>query len=404
MCENFNREGVDVHNPWKLSSEDLHKLNCSYTVEEICQQPDMWQEVLNILHKEKDALQDYLRPILAQDNIRIIFAGAGTSQYIGDILAPALREKLPYRIESIGTTEITANPQQYLEKNVPTLLVSFARSGDSPESIATYDLVEKLVNNVKQLVITCNENGHLAVRAKQATGGYVLLMPPASNDRGFAMTSSFSCMLLAALAVFQLDNWEIVEKNISHLIASGRAILTEERGLPELAAKKMQRVVFIGSGALRGAAKESRLKVLELTRGRQVSIAESVMGFRHGPKSIINDDTMVVMLLSDNEYTHMYDLDFLKELAGEVGRKFKIAVFYPQPCAEIEQLADYTYAIDKTDFAWDSDAYLAIAYILFTHLFALASSLAFGIEPDNPCPSGSVNRVVKGVTIHQYDR
>lgn len=128
------------------------------------------------------------------------------------------------------------------------------------------------------------------------------------------------------------------------------------------------------------------------------------MGFRHGPKSIINDDTMVVMLLSDNEYTHMYDLDFLKELAGEVGRKFKIAVFYPQPCAEIEQLADYTYAIDKTDFAWNSDAYLAIAYILFTHLFALASSLAFSIEPDNPCPSGSVNRVVKGVTIHQYDR
>ena len=391
-------------NPWNLSDGELKEKGGLCTAEEICQQPDAWEETLAMVQRQAERIREFVRPLLAKKNLRIIFAGAGTSAYAGDIIAPHLRERTARDVFSFATTDIVSAPYQYLQADRPTVLVSFARSGDSPESIGAFDLAEQIVSEVYQIVITCNPVGALAKRAAGMQGHTMtLFMPPQTNDRGFAMTSSFTCMLLTGLLIFDLAHLAANAVLVKKLAACGRRILSTGHGLPELASAGFERIVFLGSGALYGLARETCLKVLELTGGRIAAVAETVMGFRHGPKSIVDDRTLVVLWLSSDSYTRQYDMDFLRELAQEEGG-FRVLALSAAPDEEAGALADYMLALDgEAGRQWGDDGYLALGYVLFGHILALAASMHRGIAPDTPCPSGSVNRVVKGVTLHPLE-
>lgn len=389
-------------NPWGLSEEELKAKGAEYTAREMCQQPDAWEETLALLQKQESKINAFIKPLLARKDVRIVFTGAGTSAYAGDMAAPYLREQAGLEAFSFATTDIVATPHQFFIKDKPTVLVSFARSGDSPESIGAYDLAEQLVDEVYQVVITCNSEGALARKASEAEDGHtlLLLMPPQTNDKGFAMTSSVSCMLLTSLLIFEPDKLEEHAVLVKRIADRGRKILASGHGLPELATAGFERIVFLGAGSLYGLARETCLKVLELTGGRIAAVSETMMGFRHGPKSIVNDKTLLVMWFSTNDYTHDYDVDLLREFSHDVG-EFKVLAVTPAADAQVAELADYALTVDDDAEPYKGkDAYLALAYLLFDHILALAASLGKGVQPDTPCPSGSVNRVVKGVTIH----
>lgn len=388
-------------NPWKLSEEELKAKGAVYTAKEMCQQPDAWEETVDLLQQQKDKINAFIAPLLAKPELRIIFTGAGTSAYAGDIIAPWLREKTGRDIVSIATTDIVSAPHQFLHTGKPTVLVSFARSGDSPESIGAFDLAEQLVGELYQVVITCNPAGALAKKAAAMQDHILtLLMPPQTNDKSFAMTSSFTCMLVIGLMVFDMDDFASDAALVKHVAACGRQVMSAGHGLPELAAAGFERIVFLGSGALYGLARETCLKVLELTAGKIAAVSETVMGFRHGPKSIVDDKTLIVMWLSSNPYTHEYEMDLLQEFHHDEGG-FKVLAVTPAPDAAVQAITDYTLSLDEgAAGSWGSDAYLALGYVLFDHILALSASLSRGVAPDTPCPSGSVNRVVKGVTIH----
>ena len=388
-------------NPWSLSEEDLKTKGAVYTAREMCQQPDAWEETVELLRQQEERIRAFLGPLLVKPELRIIFTGAGTSAYAGDIIAPWLREKTGRDILSIATTDIVSAPHQFLHDGRPTVLVSFARSGDSPESIGAFDLAEQLVENIYQIVITCNAEGALARKAGEMQDHTLtLLMPPQTNDKSFAMTSSFTCMLVAGLMIFDMDDFGKNAALIKRMAACGRQVLAEGHGLPELVASGFERIVFLGSGALYGLARETCLKVLELTAGKIAAVSETVMGFRHGPKSIVDDKTLIVMWMSSDSYTHEYEMDLLQEFHHDAG-SFKVLAVTPAPDAQVQAITDYTLSLDEgASGPWGSDAYLALGYVLFDHILALAASLSQGVAPDTPCPSGSVNRVVKGVTIH----
>lgn len=392
-------------NPWNLSEEELKERGGLCTAEEICQQPDAWEEALAMVQQQAERIEAFVRPLLAKKNLRIIFTGAGTSAYAGDIIAPCLRERAGRDVLSFATTDIVSAPYQFLQADRPTVLVSFARSGDSPESIGAFELAEQLVREIYQIVITCNPKGALAERAaRMQEHTMTLLMPPQTNDRGFAMTSSFTCMLLTGLLIFDMENLADNGALVKRIAACGRRVLSAGHGLPELAAAGFERIAFLGSGALYGLARETCLKVLELTGGRIAAVAETVMGFRHGPKSIVNDRTLVVLWLSSDSYTRRYDMDFLRELAQDEG-DFKVLALSAAPDEQAAGLADYLLVLDEgADRQWGNDGYLALGYVLFDHILALAASMHRGIAPDTPCPSGSVNRVVKGVTLHPLEK
>ena len=383
-----------------FTKEELSSLKATYTANEIYQQPELWKETLNIVENNKEAINKFLEKNLNKDNVKIILTGAGTSAYVGDTIYLYLAKKLGKRVEAIATTDFVSNPDEYIDENANTILVSYARSGNSPESVGTYDLFEKKVKNLAHIVVTCNKEGELAKKSQEKEGNLVLIMPEKSNDKSFAMTSSFTCMTLATLLLFDIANLEKNKKIVEELATKGQASLDNQwkdaKAISDLGA---ERIVYVGSGALKGLCHEMALKNLELTSGKQVTVCESILGFRHGPKSIINNNTLVIFLCSTNYYTALYDYDLIKEVYNDEGTQ-KVAVL---SYFDRENLKEISHKYITANGSKLDDTFIAFNYIIFGQMISFFNSLRLGISPDNPRPDGTVNRVVQGVIIHEYN-
>lgn len=387
---------------FEKSNASLEKLGAVITTREIEQQPKLWLETLAICQQHQAKLADLLASFTLKENqkIRVIFTGAGTSQYVGDTLVPYLRRTgATERFEflSFGTTDIVAAPKDYLLADEPTLLVSFARSGNSPESKATVQLANKLVSQVKHLVITCAAEGALAVTGKADANSMVVLMPALSNDKGFAMTGSFSCMTLAGALFFDQTPWDKKVAYVQTAAKLGEHVIAQEAQLAKLVDLDFERIVYLGSGPFSGLAREAQLKILELTHGQIATVFDSSMGFRHGPKSFINEKTLVLDFIANDPYTRQYDLDVLEEVyADQIARQ---TVSIGQAGGHEFTGQRFTYPPSETLPA----GYLVLPDIMVAQVIALLTSVKIGNTPDTPSPSGTVNRVVKGVLIHEFE-
>ena len=360
------------------------------TAREIAQQPDVWLDIAALVDRERPRLEAFLAPALANPRIRVVLTGAGTSSYIGACLAPALAQHLGRRVEAVATTDLVSGPHLYLQRDVPTLLVSFARSGGSPESVAAIDVAQCALDEVHHLVITCNAEGLLATQMSGESNACVLVLPDSTNDRGFAMTSSFTSMVLTAALMFGL----IARERVAWLArACATALPLLQAAAGDLAARHFERAVFLGSNGLQALAAEAALKMLELTDGRIVALAQSALGFRHGPKTVVNDRTLIIVFVSNDPYTRAYDLDLLEELRREDRAGAIVAVGAGAMGDARLELAGMSDA---------SDIELALVDVVFAQSLGLRQSLQFGLTPDNPNVAGVVSRVVKGVRIHPW--
>jgi len=360
----------------------------SWTRREIFQQAETLRATRALLAAGRDDIDTFLAPLIARPDLRIMLAGAGTSAFIGECLAATLTRATGRRVEAVATTDIVSAPDLYLEADTPTLLVSFGRSGNSPESIAAVDLVDALVAGAHHLIITCNAEGALAKR--RGDDAHVVVLPEATHDRGFAMTSSFSAMMYSALEIFSGidqfgDRIEAIAQAVENVLADA------EPYMATLAARGFSRVVYLGSGPFKGLAREASLKLLELTDGALVTAYDSTLGFRHGPKTIVNDDTLVVVFVANDQLTRAYDLDLIAELRADKVAGAVLAI-------SAHGAAGETLAVRGLEGANDSD--LLFPYIVPAQLFALHASLEHGLTPDTPNKAGTVNRVVQGVRIH----
>jgi tagatose-6-phosphate ketose/aldose isomerase len=380
-----------------LSAAQIRAAGAEWTAREIAQQPMVWPQIARQIGAD-GSLQAYLAPLLDSGALRLVLTGAGTSAYIGNCLAPAL-SKAGRHAEAIPTTDIVASPQSTLAPKTPTLMVHFARSGNSPESVAALELAERQIEHCHHLIVTCNAAGELSRCTRDLRHAYSIVLPEACNDQGFAMTSSFTGMLLAA--ALALGAVRAAPGRIEAIAALGIEILTTHVPLAAgLVRAQFERVVFVGSNELRGLALESALKMLELTDGRVVSIGESPLGFRHGPKAIVNGSTLVVAFLSNDAYTQQYDLDLLQELRSDAvaGRVVALTIRANEP-----QTAD-TVVLGGGGPAPRSlsDLELSLPYVAFAQTLALLRSISLGLSPDVPNAAGTVNRVVQGVSIHPF--
>jgi tagatose-6-phosphate ketose/aldose isomerase len=365
-----------------------------FTIGEISHQPEVWREAAANIEAERAQLDAFLAPLLDRSDLRIVLTGAGTSAFVGGVAAPELSRLLSRRIEAIATTDLVSNPREFLAEDVPTLLVSFARSGNSPESVAATRLADECLSDVSHLIVTCDPAGRLNQEHQSREKSYVLLMPSGANDQGFAMTSSFTAMLLSVLLVIGGGG----SQTVAPLVAAAAGIVdTGWDAISDLADDQYERVVYLGSGPLTALARESALKLLELTAGQVVSYYDSALGFRHGPKSVLDERTLVVVFISSDEYTRKYDLDILAELRNALDPSRVIAI-----------APDGVTTADGRSVAFEgldglNDSFLASVYVVVAQILGLSFALQVGTTPDNPFPSGNVNRVVKGVRLHPLD-
>ncbi|RIX27760.1 SIS domain-containing protein [Amnibacterium setariae] len=361
------------------------------TEREISQQPDVWRETARIITDRRAELDAFLGPLLGLPDLRVVLTGAGTSAFVGEVAAPGLSRRLHRRIEAIATTDLVADPLGSFSEDVPTLLVSFARSGNSPESLAATELADQVLQRVHHLVITCDPEGRLAQQHGDRDRSFVLFTPARANDQGFAMTSSFTSMLLSALLVFLGDD----DATVSALATAGEQVLASRDRVQRIVEREPERIVYLGSGPLTGLSRESALKMLEITAGSVDTYFDSALGFRHGPKAVLDDRTLAVVYTSNDPYTRQYDQDITRELREAIGQDAVIAL----RAGAADDGADWGLeGVEQVD-----DAFLALPYVVVAQLLGLHTSVRIGATPDNPFPGGSVNRVVQGVTIHPLE-
>lgn len=378
--------------------EDCSGLN---TAKEIIQQPDTWRESVKNLIKNKIEIKSFIDSFLSKKEFRIILTGAGTSAFAGEVCEPYLTSLLNKRVEAIATTDLVASPKSYFIKDIPTLLVSFARSGNSPESVHAVNLASQLVDDLYQIVITCNENGKLAKNTVNDEKSLLLLMPPQTNDLGFAMTSSFTTMVLNAMAVFNIDNIENFSSDVDKLSNSVNDFIENNiEKVTSLANEDFERIVYLGSSTSKGIARESALKVLELTAGKVNASYDTPLGFRHGPKSVVDDETVSVIYISNDEYTRKYDLDLAKEMLAHK-KNDKVVIVGDNIEEDILNKADYVFNVENINYTVENEVLLPLQQIIFGQMLSFLKSVNLGITPDNPCPTGEVNRVVQGVILHE---
>lgn len=386
---------------FNITEEQMMDTKSSFTLKEIYQQPKTWLKTIDQIKNNKGSIEEFINNIIKHEDFDIILTGAGTSEFVGNCLYSQLNKNFNYKVKSFATTDIVAAPENYLSKTKPTLLVSFGRSGNSPESIGAVEVANEVCSNLYHLFITCNKDGALSKMADKLDNCYAINLTEETHDQSFAMTSSFSNMYLAAYLCFNLDKLDEKKSIIPIICSSTQNFLDKGFEVVEKIVNEynFERIVYIGSNNLKGISQESALKVLELTAGNTVAIFDTPLGFRHGPKSIINDSTLIVVYVSNDEYTYKYELDFIKEISSQ-RKNNKLAIVCDSPSDELSELADFIFAYNTC--VNPNNVELGLAYVTFAQVLSVLKSLSMNITPDNPCPTGEVNRVVKGVTLYKY--
>lgn len=380
--------------------EYYKECGCNHTAAEIHSQPGLWRKTAEMMEGRKEEISRFMDQVMSVENLRIVTAGAGSSAFIGETMQYMLAKELGIRIDNVHTTDMISAPDGVLF-DVPTLLISYGRSGESPESSAAVSFAENRIKTIYHIIIVCDGESRLAKCAGEKEKSLVLVMPEGSCDKGFAMTSSVSCMSLATWCLFHYKELETytaylrlladyMEKEMGKLAA----------GAEKIAEYDYRRIIWLGTGALKGLAREASIKSMELSDGYVHAGYDAPMGFRHGPKTVINDETITIHFLSNQDYSLRYDIDFAEEVIREkqgnliatvgeertknmlTGEDVKVTYTIPQELPEVSEMGAY------------------INCLVFAQLLSMKKSLKLGFTTDSPSKKGDVNRVVQGVVIY----
>jgi tagatose-6-phosphate ketose/aldose isomerase len=364
------------------------------TLREILQQPATWQDTYDLLHST--IVQQRLAKAIEPRPMHIVLTGSGSSMYIGECLAPMLQSGLGVPVQAIAAGTLLTHWDSVLPPG-PGLLISLARSGDSPESGGVVSTLLAEAPQWRHLVITCNADGKLATQYNNDPRVTVLVLDERTNDRSLVMTSSFTNLLLGGAALLQRTRDAIVEDAVDHAASNVRRIFdVSSDSVAELAQRNVASVVYLGSGPAFGAAREGALKMLEMTGGKIVTMAETFLGLRHGPMSFINPSTLIVALLSPKADVRRYELDVLREVSRKQLGMAKLIVGSDVPSEVIGANDVY---VDAPFTASNADAAAVLTDVVATQLLAFFRCLQLGCKPDAPS-EGVLTRVVEDFAIH----
>ena len=377
----------------QLSDEQQRVSGYRYTFQEICQQPATWIQTAQIVVSLQRSLRGFLEGCRS-----FVLTGSGSSQYAGECVHTAIQAATGISACTLGGGWLLTQKRAGLPAERPLTMISLARSGDSPESGAVVEWLLESEPQVLHLVVTCNAQGRLATSFKADPRVYVVTLDDRTNDRSLVMTSSFTNMAIACLGLAHLGDAARYAGIVETLASAAEQMLLRYVGAVSEAARwPFRRAVFLGSGARYGAAKEAGLKLLEMNAGRIPTMAETYLGFRHGPMSFLSSESLLVCFLASDELVRAYEEDVIREInRKELGAR-KLIVG-----ADIDRtlLTEGDVAIDLPAMAQLEDDHLAVLDVMAGQLLGFFRCLAEGLKPDAPS-EGAISRVVNTFTIHR---
>jgi tagatose-6-phosphate ketose/aldose isomerase len=373
-----------------------------YTPNEILHQPSTWQTTNKLCAERRPDLIRFLRQtgIGATHMPRptVFLVGAGTSDYVGQSLTHLLRRLWRCEVWAIPSTDLLTNFDDLVFPDRPYLWVSFSRSGDSSEGLAVLESAIERYPKVRHLLVTCNKEGRMAAVCEKTPGSaFVLALDDTTNDRGLAMTSSFTNMVVAGHCLAHAFTPEDYIGPFSLLEQAGQRFLESAQEVAAaIAQEDFAKACFVGSGVLRAVAQESALKLLELTAGKIHTMSESTLGLRHGPMSALDGNTLFVSFVSRDRRRRNYERDLVEEVHRKQLGKLRVVVT-PDSADRFSPLADHVFSLHAPGLG---DEYRAPVDVILAQLLGLFCSLRLGLKPDCPSPNGAISRVVSHVNIY----
>jgi tagatose-6-phosphate ketose/aldose isomerase len=377
------------------------ELGYYHVVREICQQPLTWPDTAARAIRSQPAILDLIAGVDGTGPARsIVFTGSGSSQYVGDCAAFGMEDAMAFPALSVPSGELLVHGGSALSLPRPSLLVSLARSGDSPESCAVVDWCLTAEPESRHLAITCNRTGRLATDYRHERRMHALVLDDRTCDRSLVMTSSFTNLLVASWGLCPPAHAGRYRRTVEALAQLGRDLLLRHtEGLAQVARREYRTVMYLASGAGAGAARECALKMLEITAGKVRTLAETYLGLRHGPMSAVHRDTLVVCFLSSAPQVSPYELDLIEELKTKrlgAGMVF-VGDSLPPGLGD-----ERDYLVQLPALQALGDRYAPALFVMAGQLLALFRSLADGFRPDSPSGEGIINRVVRPFPIPAF--
>jgi tagatose-6-phosphate ketose/aldose isomerase len=378
--------------------EEQRRLGYFHTLREICQQPVTWEQTAELMVESAPSLGRCVEGICG-----LTLTGSGSSEYAGDCVRFALQKDLGINVQAVAGGAILNHGSQALLVGRPALMVSLARSGDSPESVGALGLMLKVEPDLRHLVLTCNQRGSLANTFQDDPRVSVIALADRTNDRSLVMTSSFTNLVLGARFLGLLREPGRYQAMVADLADIAGTVLKNRFDVLAQAAKApYRRVLYLGSGGRFAAAREAALKMLEMTAGRVMTSCETYLGLRHGPMSAVHDDTLIVGFLSSEPRVRAYETDVLQELAQKRLGLFRVIAGERVPeeiLGDRDVAVPYESAHDEAAQAL-ADENLPVLDVVVGQILALFRCLAEGLHPDSPSATGVIQRVVQSFPLH----
>lgn len=386
-----------------INESELKNIEGYFTCKEMVSQPNLWMEGVKIIEENRSRIKRFIDIIKSVKGIKIYLVGAGSSAKAASILENYIKRITGQDVCAVSSTNLITQPDSYIIKDSPVLLVSFGSSGNTAEGIEAARLLKESSSEFYQILIICSDKGEMVREFANRENVLYVPIPEGTKGKSMAATGEFTLLVQYGLMIFDIEKFEYYEDMFNNVYKDAEYFFERDiYKIHGIANKKYDTIAALGSNTLTYLASEMCLKIGELSSGLQNAQFYPVLEFRHGPKLLMNSQSLVSFFISNDPLTMKYEIDMLKECSAEK-RNSIIAAVSMDYIEEIDDNSDYYICFNSNKFSYRDDSHIIFQYALYLQSLAILKAVSIGISPDKlgSDVNGFVNKVAKGVKIYK---